>query len=313
MRVGDSVYNKNIYFINYYKKIERSEKSMSNYYYNKDLFEVIDTEEKAYWLGFLYADGCINRYYKNEKLKSMSLEIGLSIKDENHLKKFLYLLQSNIEIKRKQSKINNTIYESSKITVCCKKMCNDLIKLGCTPKKSLTLTFPNEKQVPKELVKHFIRGYFDGDGCINKRKESNTLRIVIIGTYNFVNEIKNIFIENKVLRSNPSISKKGNAYQLTIHGVDNIKDIYNFMYKNATVYLDRKYIKFNEYIKDIDKNRQNKDSNKRGVYFDKRINKWIATIYINKKRLTLGSFKDLDEAIEIRKEYEIKKMNAENK
>ena len=63
----------------------------------------------------------------------------------------------------------------------------------------------------------------------------------------------------------------------------------------------------------INKNRQNKDSNKRGVYFDKRTKKWIATIYINKKRIRLGSFKNIDDAIKIRKEYEIEKMIAENK
>ena len=47
---------------------------MSKYVYNKDYFEKINTSEKAYWLGFLYADGCITRFYKGEVLKSMSLE-----------------------------------------------------------------------------------------------------------------------------------------------------------------------------------------------------------------------------------------------
>lgn len=54
---------------------------MSKYVYNKDYFEKINTSEKAYWLGFLYADGCITRFYKGEVLKSMSLEITLKDAD----------------------------------------------------------------------------------------------------------------------------------------------------------------------------------------------------------------------------------------
>ena len=61
---------------------------MSKYEYNKDYFSKIDTSDKAYWLGFLYADGCINRFYRGEKLKSMTLELGLCYRDKEHLEKF---------------------------------------------------------------------------------------------------------------------------------------------------------------------------------------------------------------------------------
>lgn len=94
---------------------------MTKFYYNKDFFQEINTEEKAYWLGFLYADGCINKIYRNNKLKSMNLEIGLCHKDEQHLQKFLNSIESNIEIKHKKSKSNGKIYESSRIIICCTK------------------------------------------------------------------------------------------------------------------------------------------------------------------------------------------------
>lgn len=116
---------------------------MGKFYYNKDFFQKIDTEEKAYWLGFIYADGCINRMYRNEKLKSMDLEIGLCREDEKHLRKFLNYIESNVEIKHKQSKLNGNTYDSSRVTICCTKMCYDLIDKGCTPQKSLSLQFPN--------------------------------------------------------------------------------------------------------------------------------------------------------------------------
>lgn len=66
---------------------------MSKYVYNKDYFEKINTSEKAYWLGFLYADGCITRFYKGEVLKSMSLEITLKDADCEHLIKFKNALE----------------------------------------------------------------------------------------------------------------------------------------------------------------------------------------------------------------------------
>ena len=243
----------------------------------------------------------------------MDLEIGLCEKDKGHLEKFLNSISSNVPIKNKKVKLNGNIYESVRIIICCKKMCNDLILLGCTPKKSLILKFPNEEIVPKNLIKDFIRGYFDGDGCVHKVKSQNSIKIILVGTMDLLNGIKNIFFNNKILRTEPVIQQKGNAYQMTINGNDNIIDIYNYLYENSTIYLDRKYNKFNEYIYFIKANRQNNVSQKRGVYFDKRIKKWIATIYINKKRILLGNFINLEDAIKIRKEYEIKKMIAEKK
>lgn len=89
---------------------------MCKYTYNKDYFKEIDSFEKAYWLGFLYADGCITRFYKDEKLKSMSLEIMLQNDDKNHLIKFRDALDSNVPIK---DKLVAGKYKSSRIVINC--------------------------------------------------------------------------------------------------------------------------------------------------------------------------------------------------
>lgn len=282
---------------------------MGKYFYNKDFFEKINSEEKAYWLGFIYADGCINQILKNERIKSMDLEIGLSRIDEGHLIKFLNSIESNVPIKYRSNKLNGKMYESCRVVICCTKLCKDLIKLGCTPRKSLTLKFPSSDILPKEYVGDFIRGYFDGDGCINLRKECNTMRLIFVGTVDFLTSIKNILIDNGVLRSCPNMTAKGNAFQMTINGVDNIIDIYDFMYKNKTIYLDRKYKKYTESINKISDSRQNNVSQKRGVYYDKRIDKWIVTICLNGVRKTIGAYKKLEDAINERKRYEIYKLN----
>ena len=66
---------------------------MSEYNYNEKYFEEINTERKAYWLGFLYADGYIEPIYRKEKIKAYRIEVGLSIIDKNTLEKFEYAFQ----------------------------------------------------------------------------------------------------------------------------------------------------------------------------------------------------------------------------
>ncbi|MET3505599.1 hypothetical protein [Halalkalibacter oceani] len=277
---------------------------MSRYTYNKNFFEKIDCEKKAYWLGFLYADGCINRYYRNEKLNAMSLEIGLSDKDRDHLQKFLSDIESNVPIKSKVVKLNGEKYNSSKVVVCNTKMCRDLIKLGCTPQKSLTLTFPNENILPKQYIRDFIRGYFDGDGCIffGEYDSLKSLKIIIVGTFNMVKAIEYHFKENQI-NINPMIKQKGKAYQMVISGFDNINEIHTYFYENSTVYLNRKHEKFTESLNYINQNRKS-TSGKTGVYFDKRSNRWVASFCFDGKRKQLGSFINKEDAIKARKEAE---------
>lgn len=182
---------------------------MSKYTYNESYFEKIDSHEKAYWLGFLYADGCITRFYRNEKLKSMSLELTLKSDDEDHLYKFLKCLESNVPIQHKT--IKNKYY-ASRLVINCTKMCRDLINLGCTPQKSLTLTFPNEKILSEKYISSFICGYFDGDGGVhygesivfNKNRNKEYLQYsyscYFCGTQSFLNSIRDIFYTKIILQ-----------------------------------------------------------------------------------------------------------------
>ena len=276
---------------------------MGKYFYNKDFFQIIDTEEKAYWLGFLYADGCINRIYRNEKLKSMDLEIGLCREDEEHLEKFLKSIESNVEIKHKTVKSNNKSYESSRIVICCTKMCKDLSEKGCTPQKSLSLNFPSKEIVTYQLLRHFIRGYFDGDGCVSINS-NNIIQVNFVGTNEVLNGISNYLYDNNIIYRKPSIYKKGKAFEMYIYGADTIKQFFHFLYDNSNIYLDRKYNKFYNFYNTYDSYRKSK-SGKQGVYFDKNIKKWIATICLDGKRKRIGSFTEKDDAINARKNFEI--------
>lgn len=226
---------------------------MSKYFYNENYFKQIDTEEKAYWLGFLYADGCITRFYRNEKLKSMSLELTLQEEDKEHLQKFLAALQSNVPI---QNKTIGGKYKANRVVINCTSMCRDLINLGCTPQKSLILEFPSEDILPKSFINSFIRGYFDGDGGVfykeyeiydkkqDKKYLSYSYTCYFSGTKQMLKTISQILSENNIKTSEVKKDNRNNVYGLRIHNPENIQNFAKYIYNNSTVNLSRKFDKF---------------------------------------------------------------------
>ena len=125
--------------------------------FNESIFDNIDSEEKAYWLGFIYADGYISS-------RDNTFELSLALKDKEHLDKFNVFMQHE----------NNNIKMDSfrcRWSVVNKHLWETLNNYGCTPRKSLTLKFPDISIFSsKSLVRHFIRGYIDGDGSIMVNK-----------------------------------------------------------------------------------------------------------------------------------------------
>lgn len=196
----------------------------NEYYFNK-----IDTEEKAYWLGFLYADGCvhINNY-----------EISINITDRDHVEKFKTAIGA---INHKITETNDKRFSNAKtlyqFTIKDKQLHQDLIKWGCIPQKSLLLNkIPN---IPRDYVSHFIRGYFDGDGSLHYLQGTNNYRISFVGTKNFLNDIQKELITNVSLQSGGT----GKAYTLQIAGRKQVERILNYLYNNSTesIRLNRKY------------------------------------------------------------------------
>lgn len=222
-----------------------TKRNSRKYNFDENLFETIDTEEKAYWLGFIYADGCIRANQGNNKNKGLGLEIGLQDSDKQHLVKFAnYLNLDQSIVKSRISKSKGKEYESCRIVLGSTKMCNDLIKLGATMRKSLTLTFPSEELIPKELHRHFIRGYFDGDGNIgirNSQRYINCPRVTFLGTENFIIDMKTLF--NKELNTTDvkiQLKKDNKAFSYQKSGED-ARKILRYMYDGASIYLERKY------------------------------------------------------------------------
>lgn len=195
------------------------------YSLNETVFETINTEAKAYWLGFLYADGYVN----NQR----GVELSLKESDLNHLEKFKLFLNTDSVITYKKE------LKAYSLKIYSVKLSRDLTKLGCHQNKSLTLEFPTEEQVPRHLIHHFMRGYFDGDGCVCIGQ--NQMRFSIIGTHDFIDKYDDILM-NAINRTNKNkYGRCGRAYELRRGGNLQCKSIYDFLYKDAEIYLTRKY------------------------------------------------------------------------
>lgn len=218
--------------------------------YNETYFNCIDTEQKAYWLGFIYADGNVINY------GNYALKICLHYEDLEHVKKFeQVILKSNDTIVSEyMAKLKGKEYPSAKILVNSKTVVEQLIKLGCVPDKSLVLKFPNNTIVPDNLINHFIRGYFDGDGCITYSTGNKTSPLIsFLGTKSFLDSLLDIFKNLCTDYGAESLGqKKGQqAWEIKKCKQDTCKEIYEYLYKNATIYLKRKYDRFVEFYGEI--------------------------------------------------------------
>lgn len=209
---------------------------MKIYTLNENYFDIIDTEEKAYFLGFLYADG--NHFTKRNRIT-----IGLQEKDKHILENFNKLINSNRPLFLRDKEIIN---KSSRFKNCQnqyyliinnKHMSQSLLKLGLFNNKTFILEFPTKEQVPEYLQNHFIRGYFDGDGCVEKQGAS------FIGTFNFCKSICDL-VKNK-FNINFYIRYKGN-YPISEAAIKSksARIFLKWLYENSSIYLYRKYEKY---------------------------------------------------------------------
>jgi len=164
----------------------------------EDYFEVIDTKEKAYWLGFLYGDGYIDKPQRRVKLQ-------LCAKDVGQIDRFLQAIDSDAVKRECITKLyyKNEVreYKSYAIDIGNKKMAGDLVRLGCTYKKSLTIRYNGFHQ--KDLDLAFLMGFFDADGY-----ETGTQ--VCSGSIQFLEDLRQYFnVQFQVI-------KKPTAYLLTL-------------------------------------------------------------------------------------------------
>ena len=275
---------------------------MRKYTFDEHFFDNIDTEEKAYIFGFLYADG-----YNNETrgVVSLSLQeidkeildkISLSIKNTKPLQ--------FIDMKKyHEGKSHQNQY---RLNLCSRHMSKTISKLGCFQNKSYSCQFPSF--ISPILLHHFIRGYFDGDGCISytydKRKRP-------CGSISFVGAeyfCKSLSSHLSLLEINAAVSYDKHydecIRRVAFGGRNQLIKFYNYIYNNATIYLSRKKIKFDDFIivswEYLVKNKStNVYKNVAGCKMPFRVIKTL-----NYKTINLGTFKTRDEAEAVSAEWD---------
>ena len=218
-------------------------------------FKEISTEEQAYVFGFACADG-----YNDERfLKLTQTEPGLDI-----IPKIRKVMRSNHPIVETKTSTGKKMFS---LQINGIDLCKDLTELGCPRAKSLILKFPKNK-VPEDLMHHFIRGYFDGDGCvwIGKRKRMivkdpryksgvrektiQNVKFTVTSSKDFIEELQNYLVQKlgfKKTKLNFSKAKETHTHcTMEYSGRKQMKTFYDYLYKDATIYMDWKKAKFEE-------------------------------------------------------------------
>ena len=205
---------------------------------NEHYFDIIDSEEKAYILGFIYADG-------NNFPKLNRISIQLSKIDEDILRKFSHILYNDQILKYYKRYSNNKIFEYVAINLFSKHMSEHIATLGVIEAKSHKITFP--QWLDKSLYKHFIRGLIDGDGWIylpkleNNRDSPNVGLICTRQINDFIKDYleKELNIKSYIVKA---YKQDINIMcEIRIKNYHQCKIFLDWLYKDSTISLNRKY------------------------------------------------------------------------
>ena len=194
-------------------------------------FDTIDTHEKAYFLGLLFADG-----YISKTPYGVNIGIALQLQDK-------YIL----EYLKKELNVSNKISDyksSSKFSITCQHMYNKLINLGMKENKShLDYKIPC---IDKKFVNSFILGYFDGDGCITIKTTGYSVVSICCNSKVFLEDVQQ-YLESMDIVTRPITTEKrtnNNLFVLYLSKRENQLKFMNLIYKNSNIFLQRKYHKF---------------------------------------------------------------------
>jgi len=208
--------------------------SHRKYTYDMDFFSR-DAPESFYWAGFIAADGCITKHKGG-----LSLQIGLSGKDTDHLKKFANEIKYSGKIREFSYLSRGKTRQYCQLYIYGSKFPTDLSRFNICERKSLTYIFP-DWLINHPLVNHFMRGYIDGDGCFTHRYQSKIRRKLsfsVCGTKQFL-EIFRYILSNKCsVSNNITIYESKSIHILAYSGNINVVKIRDFIYKDSLEHME---------------------------------------------------------------------------
>jgi intein-encoded DNA endonuclease-like protein len=203
------------------------------YALNENYFNVIDSKNKAYLIGFIYADGGVYNRYLSFNLSKKDIEI-------------LDFIASELNYSGKIHKNRQNAYIS--LTVCSKKIVDDLNKYGIIENK--TYRSKQLPLVPEKYINEMIRGFFDGDGSIYKDKKRKEYTVNFSSNRHVLNQLKNILSTQKI--SSCKIRRRyldnDISCMLDIRGDNNIEKVLWFLYTKNCFCLKRKKKRFDNFL-----------------------------------------------------------------
>ena len=225
--------------LNHYDMVE-TDRLTTVYHMTWRPFGQVRTEKQAYWLGFLMADGSVsseaNRY---------EVEFGLAKKDEERVLAFADFIHTkpslHIQERLVKTEKNPEGLLQVRVTISDVQMVKDLAKYGCTVRKSLTKKFPY--MLPQRLWRHFIRGYFDGNGYVTQ--SSGQCAFGFVSSYDMCKAFEDILLEENIINRRCKFGSSGKASVFCRGGNLQAKKFFDYLYKRATTYMTRKYDVFN--------------------------------------------------------------------
>jgi hypothetical protein len=179
-----------------------------------------------HWFGFLCADGCIV-----QRRGCGEVHLVLAQRDIGHLQRFAAFVGTDKPVRKE------THHDTDRLGLYSRHMSDDLIRLGCPPRKSLTLTYP---AISPALEAHFVRGYFDGDGSAHKGGCATGGILSLVGTSAFLEGVREAIRTATGAAGTLKPHSHSTIMYLRYSGAFQMWAVADWLYSGTTVYLERK-------------------------------------------------------------------------
>jgi hypothetical protein len=218
--------------------LRRKGEILRRYALDDGFFDAIDTEAKAYWLGFLTADGTIRRG---------RVKLALQERDFTHLLKFTASLESNYPAAlREEYTVSGKPVRYGQVVIISARLAQSLVSLGVGERK--TFVVQPCQQAPEHLIAHYWRGVFDGDGFItpgrSRGKGALKWYIGLVGNKAMVGGFDS-FVQQYV-KTAAAVRPHARIFAVRYSGVSVPQAVLRLLYHGATVFLDRRRTRVDE-------------------------------------------------------------------
>ncbi len=206
----------------------------SIYECNDHYFDEIDCEEKAYWLGFIAADGTVCTDFGK-----YMFALELAVKDVGHVEKLKRTLDSAHPLLFREQTLAATgkTYGSVRLAIGRRRLVEALISHGIVPRKTYELKFPS---LSLELMRHYCRGFIDGDGSFSIQ-QNGSIAFSVSGKREFLESLQQFLMHRCCLPETPMYTRDiTEAVSFSYSRRGHVNRVLQYLYKDSTVYLDRK-------------------------------------------------------------------------